>query len=440
MKSIKKLPFFIKGIVVVMLAAVCVSVVTVGLRVMEEKQQKPRVIKAVASLFAGLTDERYEMDSLLDLLQSDRLVCEGKLAVRDIAKEWVEQRYRFLLPYLKNTSADYRIHRDMEKRQADFQVDAALHGEVSVHVEGYADEEKAMVYIPNLHESWLAFSPDNVKAQYKSSLLHNILGETLSLPEDDLSEYIFYDMSVLGGEKKLFGFTWQEGIKLVGELYQEITVEKTKQKESVLFDGSYESCTVYHVTLPTRQINLFFEETMQKESGYSLAVKESELPVTICMDSKKRIVKLELEGTLIANGWNIPLELVFYPKGVENPWDSVLTELIIVWEDIRYGLQIVSNYEFLEEGRILHSSLSLTKPYVMQLFVVDIRFEGKEKVIFDFDIKAPMASMDGICAVYQSTESVEMPEEDAVRVFEMNFFEMLRFTNGLNWNFFKKQE
>lgn len=179
---------------------------------------------------------------------------------------------------------------------------------------------------------------------------------------------------------------------------------------------------------------------MQKESGYSLAVKESELPVTICMDSKKRIVKLELEGTLIANGWNIPLELVFYPKGVENPWDSVLTELIIMWEDIRYGLQIVSNYEFLEEGRILHSSLSLTKPYVMQLFVVDIRFEGKEKVIFDFDIKAPMVSMDGICAVYQSTESVEMPEEDAVRVFEMNFLEMLRFTNGLNWNFFKKQE
>ncbi len=441
MKSIKKLPFFIKGIVVVMLAAVCVSAAAAGLRIMEEQQQKPRVIKAVASLFASLADERYETDSLLALLQSDSLVCEGKLAVRDIREELVEQRFQFLLPYLKNTSTDYVFRRDKEKKQADFQIKAALHGVVPVHVEGYVEKEEAMVHIPNLHENWLVFSTDNLKAQYESSLLHSIMGETLSLPEKNLTEYLFYDIGMLAGEKKeLFGITWQEGIKLVGELYQDVTVTKKKQKEEILFDGSYESCSVYDVTLPTEQINRFLKDTMQGENGYTLSVKEPVLPLTICLDNKKRILKLELEGTIVVNEWSIPLTAAFYPKGVENPWDSVLTELSFVWEEIRYGLQIVRNYEFSEEGRVLHISLSLTQPYVMQLFAVDVSFEGIEKVAFDFDISTPMASMDGICAIRLLEESVEKPKEEAIRVFELNFFELLRFTNGLNWNFFKKQE
>lgn len=83
----------------------------------------------------------------------------------------------------------------------------------------------------------------------------------------------------------------------------------------------------------------------------------------------------------------------------------------------------------------------MTQPYIMELLDMDMEF-GQEtgSISIDFVCDTPVLSMDGVCKIEPLKKAINKPEDEAVKIFELNFFEMLRFSNGLNWNFFKKQE
>ncbi len=159
------------------------------------------------------------------------------------------------------------------------------------------------------------------------------------------------------------------------------------------------------------------------------------------LDGKKKLLKLETEATVLVKDQKFPVSVFFYPKGVENPWDSVAVELDVTIENIIYGFYLIGNNEFLEGKRIVRSNVSMTQPYIMELLDMDMEF-GQEtgSISIDFVCDTPVLSMDGVCKIEPLKKAINKPEDEAVKIFELNFFEMLRFSNGLNWNFFKKQE
>lgn len=442
MEKLKKLPFIIKGIIVVACAAVIVCAAAVGLRVLEEKQQKPRVIKAVAALFADASDEKYCIDTYFNMLQEGKISYSGELMMTEIDERLLGEKYHFIAPYINRTSMNYVLKKEQESRKASFYIEAALHGSRAVTVEGYLDDTECIVRIPDLHERYLSFSPDNLKRQYEESLLHTVLGDLVTLPEENLTDYLFSGAGKTSAdEKEVLSMNFADSVRLAKELYDSITVVKTEEKEDILWNGRYESCTAYEMTVPSEILNNFFKNTLWEKSGHSILIEAGRLPVRVYLDNRKKLLKMEIGAALLLDGREVPASLDFYPKGVENPWDSVLFEIEITWDNIIYGISLVCSNDFTEDSRVLHTSLSMSQPYVTEIFDMDTTFGvNTGSVSFDFVCKTPVLSMDGICNLEPLTEAVQRPQEEAVSVFELNLIDMLKFTNGINWNFFKKQE
>lgn len=441
MEKMKKLPFMVKGIIVVILAAILVFTAALGLRALEEKQQKPRVIKALAELAADAAAEKYSLEGFWNLLDSGKLAHTGDINITSIDDGLFPEQYRFVAPYISHSSLDFAVSKNDLSRQADFEIEAVIKGNMTVRAEGYLDDTACIVRVPDLHERYLTFSPDNLKEQYEASLLYTVFGDSPFLPEKNLTDYVFTGAeSAMSGEKEVLSMGLSDCLELAKTMYEQITVAKTEKKEDILWNGSYESCTAYEMTVPTEIFNRFFKDTVWERSGHTVVLAEEALPVLIYLSSGKRLLKLELETDILLDGTRVPSVLVFYPKGVENAWDSVLLELEMTWDDIMYGINLLCSNEFSDRERILHVQVSLTRPYITELADMDVRYEPESGAAeIDFVCKTPVLSMDGVYSIEPSAGTIEKPQ-DAVAIFEMNLFDILKFTNEINWSFFKKQE
>lgn len=442
MNRIKRIPFLIKGIIVVLLVTGVVFATANALRIMEEKQQKPRVLTAMAELVSGVTDEKYSLEKFWQLFENGKIEYSGEISLSSIEESLLPAEYQTIIPYLERSTVDFTLQKDDVNRTAALWAKPSLYW-LSLEMEGYLNDTECIVRVPDFHESYISFSPDNLKAQYDNSLLYTVFGEQQDLPQDNLTDYVFHGSETLiYEEKEAVSMRFLDTVKLVAELYEEITVEKTERKENIFFNGSYRNCEVYNMTVPTAEFNRFLKDTVWEKSGHTIVINDEQLPIVVYLDSEKRILKLELAKTDIqVDGKNVPTELFFYPKGTENPWDSVQFGIEATWDDVVYGVTIVYSNEFTEAQRTMHVSFSLTEPYVTKFLDIDIDYIGATgESDFDFACKTPMLSFDGVLDMKPLTGSVEKPTTDAVAVFELNLLEILKFTNEINWGFFKNLE
>lgn len=442
MEKIKKLPFFIKGIAIVAIVSVMVVAAAGGLRALEEKQQKPRVIKALTSLMTDAAAEQYRMAAMFEVLESGKIVYSGNGKITDLDENLISEPYRFAAPYIKQTTLDFSLQKDETVRQAEFYLEAALHGLKAVTAEGYLDDTECIVRVPQFHESYLSFSPNNLKQQYEESLLYTVLGDGISLPQNTLTDYVFGGAEkMISEEREALSMNVADSLELAKQLYEKITVTKTEQKEEILWNGTYESCVGYEMVVPTEIVNQFLQDTVWKKTGHTLQLEGEDLTLLVYLNSDKKALKLETEKDILVDGRKVPVAVAFFPKGVENAWDSVLLELEVTWEEVIYGISLICSNEFQESERILHTSLSMTQPYVTELLDMDMIYQPNTGAItFDFACKTPVLSVDGICKMAPLTEALQKPQAETVRIFELGLFDILKFTNGLNWNLFKNQE
>lgn len=426
-----------KAITFILLAMAVGVAAAVVLKYLDKKQQKPMVLGAAASLASELWREEYRLDQTYNFLQKAQLSGTGELTIRQISADFFDERYRFLLPYLKNSHYTCTLQRDIDTRRAEFQLGAELRR--TVELEGYLDDTECIVHIPAFHKSYLSFSPDNLKGQYESSLLYTVLGDAPFLPEDNLTEYVFFD--IWKKEEKSFFAILKDSMDLARELYPNITVEKTDRREEIFWNGAYEKCTVYDITVPSELMNRFFQSVIQEKTGYLVQTEEDALTVSVCLNGKKRLLKLETEGTLLIDQkdqYRVPLSLAFYPKGADRPWDEIRLELSLTWDQISYGFRINGKNEFSENGRTMTVNLAMEQPYVLDMLDIAIDFDTETgEVSLAFDCTTPVLSLEGSYGLSLPDSPIKKPEVETVRVFELNFFEMLKFTGGLN---LKKQE
>lgn len=430
-----------KGIVIVAVAAVLVTTASVGLRVLEEKQQKPRVVKALLSLISDAAAEQYKLDGVFQTLEDGKIsyTCNGKIT--SLSETLIDESWRFLIPYLKQTTFRFALQKDETLRQAEFTLEADWHGWKEITLEGYLDDAECIVHVPQLHESYLSFSPDNLEQQYEKSLLYTVLGDTISLPQKNLEDFVFSGIEQnICEEWELLCRNLSDNLELAKQLYEEIVVTKTEKKEEVLWNGRYESCTAYQMQIPAGIVNRFLESD-GRDTRHTLRVDGEEWILWIYLNKDKKILKLETEQSFLVDGTVIPVSLAFFPKGVDNAWDSALLETEILWQEVTYGFRLVCSNEFVEGERILHAGLSLAQPYVTEFLDMDVTYQPEQgTVVFDFSCKTPFLSADGIASLAPVTELLQKPQQESVRIFELKLFDVLKFTNGLNWNLFKNKE
>ena len=442
MNKIKRIPFLVKGIIVVLLVAGIVFAAANALRIMEEKQQKPRVLAAMAELMSGVTDEKYSLEKFWQLFDSGKIEYCGDVSLTSVDEALFPAEYQTVIPYLERSTIDFTLQKDDINRTATVWAEPSLYF-LSLQMEGYLTDTECIVRVPDIHESYISFSPDNLKAQYDNSLLYTVFGEQTALPQENLTDYVFWDYETLiNEEKEALSMKLLDTAKLVKALYDEITVKKMKEKENIFYDGSYQNCEIYQMTVPTDVLNQFLKDIVWENTGHTLVINEEQLPLVVYLDSEKHILKLELAETdVLADGKNVPIKLFFYPKGTENPWDSIQLGAEVIWEDVTYGATIVYSNDFTDSERIIHASLSLTEPYVTKLFDIDIDYTAATgETEFDFACRTPMVSFDGILGMKPLAGDIQKPTTEAVPVFELNLLELLKFTNEINWGFFKNME
>lgn len=442
MKKFKQLPLVVKGCIILLLISGTIFITANGLQIMEQKQQKPRILSAVAELAVSAADEKYNLEKLWQLLENETIEYDGKISFSSIGKDFFPKQLQTILPYIEHSSVDFTLKKDAVSRMAAMQAEMSLYF-MHFEMDGYLDDTSCIIHLPALHEKYISFSPDNLKKQYNDSLFYPIFGEQDLLPQKNLADYVFQNTEAsVSKEKEVIITELSEAVRNMKKLYDNITVEKAKEKEAVYRNGSYKNCERYHMTVPSSVLNQLLKDIVWKNTGHTLSVREESLSIILWLDSKKQILKAEIPQTvLLADGKAVPAELIFYPQGAENPWDNIEMEIQLVLDDINYGFTITANHSFTDIKRTLHVSIALTEPYVTKLLDIDMDYlYTTGETSFDFVCKIPGLSADGRLGIKRLTESVAKPAEEAVPIFKLNLLEALTFANRINWSFFKNQE
>lgn len=444
-----RLPRAVKGIGIVLLVAVFVLGVVMGLRVLEVKQQKPRVLKALGELAEDFTDEKYSLKNLAALWKEDRTQQNLSVNITSFNSTYLDKKWSFLGSYLGNSNLELSIRKDGPEKKMLYEAQYSTYGVTLANVQGYLDEEECMIRIPQFHEQYLAFHPDNVRAQYENSLLYTVIGDRISMPEGNLASYAFREPEAeTPAEIETMLTRLREDARQLKELYKAVQVRKLDKKEEILINGKYELCTAYELMFPADLANGYLKEafgdkivvTGSQASNDSIGSNGSLISMEVYL-SKGRALKIAGTMEAAANGREIILAYECYPKGTENAFDAVTVDVTLTPIDTTesYGFNLSVKNEFAGDIRNIHGVLNMTRPYVTKALNVDMEYNqitGESNL--EFEVSMPMASFDGSCHIAALNGQVAKPQEGAVRLFELDLFELLKFTNGMNLNFFGK--
>lgn len=419
-----------------------VGIVFVGINVwqfFEKKQQKPRVLAACAGLVAEMADEKYSLDELWKLLDGGKTECSGNVSFSSIEEKLFPEKYQAVVSWLEHSDIAFVLKKDDIARKAEYLFEVSPYF-LTFTLDGYLDDTEWILHLPALHESYISFSPDNLRAQYEDSFLHTIFGEQLMLPQDNLTDKIFdHAGTYISSEKEAVSAGFFDMVKAIRELYDEITVEKTDDSKAA---GNDKNGNSYRVLIPSDVFRQFFGEVLWQNTGHTLVPEEESLPFLVYLDRKNQISMLELAETeLLADEKSILCKFSLQLKGTENPWDKLQLDAVFQLDGTPYGLTVIVSNEFADTMRTVHIRASLTEPYVMKLLDIVMDYTGETgETVFDITCKIPALSFDGEFGLKPLSTVIEKPKEDAVRIFELNLLDALKLTNTIKWGFFKNME
>lgn len=435
MKKRKWIPAVISGLLIIIASAgIWIA------RTAERKQEKPRVLAAMAEMISRAADKRYSLEGLWQLWDSGRMEYRGKLALLSIEEAWLPQEYQMLLPMLRHAELSFLLKKDDNSRKAVLQAEASR-SLLALRLEGYLDDTECLVRVPELYEGTISFSPDNLREQYETSLLCKILGEQKNLPSGNLTDYVFQDFpGLIREEQKTLNTRLLDRLADIRELYDEIEVERIENMASA---GSYKDCQAYRLILPADAVNSFLSDAVWENTGHAFILEGEKLPLTVYLDRSNQMTGLTLSETEVsADGKSIPVQLsILFYGTADYPWDKLQIDAAGCVDDIWYRFILLCDNEFSDSGRAVRLKLSLTEPYVMKLCELDMDYAGATgEVMLDVLCRGPMLSFDGELAMKPLEETIKKPEKDAVRIFELSLLEAWSFADKIHWDFFKNQE
>lgn len=437
----RKTPMLIKGMIVVLIVAGIVLGATIGLRFLEKKQQKPRVVKALAALAADLNDDKFSVDKLYQLLKEGKTKNSGEFNIGTIDMDMLGQ-YEKLGKLLKNATIDFMIERDNEEKKLRAEISYQAYGVNMANMEGFIDEKECFLKLPEVYEKYLRFETENIKSQYEKSLLYTILGEKIPLPEEEFSLYPFSEMELVDVEAEkndILGFL-KENAAVLTDLYKKMEITKLSQKTDILFQGRYESCTAYELYMPTEFLKTLLAKSLGNIYGEQFIWQDDIFHGIIYLNSKNQVLKLEGEGNIKIREEEVFVTAALYPKGEENQWDMIQLDFTLTQKSTGKSgsfIVIMSN-QFKENVRNTHLQFKISQPYTATFLDVDfIYYQQTGECEAEFDLETPILSLDGTYQLQDLDEIIQMPNrDDSVEIFKLSLLDLLQFVTKLNLKIF----
>lgn len=438
----RKIPILIRGIVVLLVVSGIVLGVTAGLRFLEKKQQKPRVIKALTSLVTDLKDEKYSIDKLYQLLEGGKTKSSGEFNIGTIDASLLGG-YGRLEKLLKNSTIEGIIEKDNKGKKMEAEFSYQTYGINLANIECLIDEKECFLKIPEVYEKYLRFKTANIKNQYENSLLYTILGGKIPLPDQEFSLYPFTEIEYMDLEAKKDRMTefLKENASELREWYQQIEVTKLSKEEEILFQGHYEVCTAYEFYMPTEFLKTLLRN-LWGDLGEQVIWQDEVFHGIVYLNSENQVLKLEGEGNIKIRGEEVLLISSLYLKGEENLWDTIHLDFKITQKRTEKSgsfILVVSN-QFEEDVRNIQLQFKMLQPYVSTFLDIDgiYHIQNGESQI-EFDLETPMIALDGTYQLSNLERAIRMPnKEDSVEIFKLSLLDLLQFVTKLNLKIFKE--
>lgn len=449
MKSIvnkwKQLSATIRMISVILTGAIVLLGVTMGLRVWDKSKQKPRVLTALKQLAEEVSDGEYSFEPLLKVIQEGKIYQEGYVNLTSLDAEALERSgVLFEQMNLENSTISYEVEMNREEKVLSSNMEYQIAGIGILNISSYLTEEKLIVQIPQIHSSYLRMNTHNIKSQYENSLLYEILGDKMLMPESDFSISVFQQLPQGNAAEKedVFQAFSKEYEGRLTDIWQQITVTRESEARQILINGSYEDCRVFHLSFPAEIVRWYFNYILPdsvKETWQERIVwKEEMVDMVIYMDDDNHIHRIDTTVQPEIDNICYPMGITFYLKGEEKLFDKVQIGLNIQRKTDQLGWLINIENQYDGSARKMNLTVSQTKPEEASEIRVKLAMDtatGESTV--EYEINSPFLVSDGEHHIKRQNQPIKAPDGEIVDIFELDLIQFLKFSKDFNFALFR---
>lgn len=438
MVEVIKKKFFNKKVMFVILGfAFFVFSLTGILQRVELSQQKPRVMNGIKNAFLSLTDERYQVTELLELLDGGKLEIDGLLTINYMNSPYISEDIQ---KNIVGSKISFDILRDEVRREMSFNMAYSYLGVELFSGIGYLDQDQLFLKIPEIHPGTFAIDTQNIKEQLESSLMYTYLGNQAPQLENEFSingfpEYeIPKDMSM----KSLLDGYLESNLEVLKQVYNVIQVEKLDYKKEMIYGSQYKSSTPYSVLIPKEEGRLFINSLGNyfNINDYLKNINE-DIKFVVYLDQAKEISGLEIELILNIDNTVEKVKCFFDFLGDESNFDKVDLKLEFLEKDNNYKVSIHNIFE--DTIRNTKIDLKMEKPYQVSLLSLNQEYNmetGESKYLYDINVAGVLIG-EGSFHLGLLEEEIEHPTEYPIKIFELDILNLLKVLNEMNLSFFQ---
>lgn len=417
---------------------------TAGLRLWERSRQKPRVLMALKQLAEEAVAQEYSFAPLLEMIQEGRVEQEGyvNLALARTERLGFDSIW---LNHMDMTGSHirYRLAFQKEEKVLSSETQYQVAGLGRLDIESYLTEEKLIVRVPQIHNSYLRMNRQHLKSQYKDSLLYGVLGEKLEIPEIDVS---VSEAPVFPQEKDLekmevMSAFLKEYKGRLPEIWEQIQMTKENETRQVLVNGIYKDCSVYHLFLPIELVQWYLDYSLpdaRKEWMQSLDWKEESVDLLIYLDDKNCIYCMEITAEPEIEGVSYPTEILCYLKGEERLLDKIQIDLHLKGQIEVVNLRMDLENQWEDAKRKIYFSVRQIKPEDTKQIRLNLTINSiTGESYIEYEINLPLLVSDGEHSIRRLEEPIKEPNREIVDVFELDLIGFLKFSRDFNFALFQ---
>lgn len=444
--SIRIRCLFFAGIVVILS-------MTAGLRIWERSKQKPRVLAALQLFAKEASAQEYSLAPLIRMIQEGKMEQEGYVNLTfvdwkaltlidfkalDFYSEWLARMD------LTSSSISYRLASRRDEQMFSGEATYQIAGVGEVDIEGYLTKDQFIVRIPQLHSSYLRMDAQNIRSQYENSLLYDVLGEKVGMPEADFSvsvESLFSQESLLDRMELIQTFCKVYERKL-DEVWRQVTVIKEKESRQILLNGRYENCSVFRLSLPTEAVRWYLDTILSEQGkewlAKSVRFEEEKMELWIYLDDENKIHQIQTVVEPEVEGSFYSVEMLCSLKGEERLFDKVQMELDIKGQAECLGIRMDLENQWNGTERRSYFSIYQLRPEQIEQVRANMGMDlvtGESYI--EYKLNLPFLVSDGEHNIKYFEQPIEAPDGEIVDVFELDRIEFLKFSRDFNFAFFR---
>lgn len=428
----------------IFIGAAVILGITAGLRVWDKSRQKPRVLTALKKLAQEAYSQEHSFAPLLQILEEGEIEQEGYVNLTFSLKNgWGPDSIWLGQMDLAGSFIQYQLKTQQKEKIFLADTKYQIAGIGALDIESYLTEETLIMRIPQMHSSYLRMNGTDLKNRYEHSLLYDVLGEKLTMPETGIlvsSTPVFPKKKDLEKIEVIRAFL-EEYHGRLGELWQQILVKKEGEIQQVSIGGCYEDCNIFHLTLPMELVQWYLNTCLSDTQKEQIALFDWESEtwdVLLYMDDENHIHRMEtlLEPKIKGNPYWV--KIVCFLKGEERLLDKIQLELQIKNQTEEKNFRIDLENQWQQGERRVYLIVNQIEPKNIERIHANLVMDTSTgESCIEYKVCLPLLVSDGEHVIRRLDQSIKEPDGEMVDLFELDLMGFLKFSKDFNFTLFR---